>query len=82
MTPGAGAASVLEGGPQGVHQTGGDVLAEGDPVVAVVVALAQQAPGGAAPDGLRVVKVGSFDEGRKAVQAIGEGKAASLPTCG
>ena len=38
--------------------------------------------GEAVPDGLRVVKVGSFDEGRKAVEAIGEGKAASLPTCG
>jgi PDZ domain-containing protein len=38
--------------------------------------------GEAVPDGLRVVKVGSFDEGRKAVQAIGDGKAESLPTCG
>jgi PDZ domain-containing protein len=37
---------------------------------------------GNAPDGLRVVKVGTFDEGVAAVRDIGAGKAASLPTCG
>jgi len=34
------------------------------------------------PDGLRVVKVGTFGEGVAAVRDIGTGKAASLPTCG
>ncbi len=38
--------------------------------------------GTAVPDGLRVVKVATFDEGRAAVRDIGSGKAASLPTCG
>lgn len=38
--------------------------------------------GTAVPDGLRVVKVATFDEGVAAVRAIGTGKAASLPTCG
>lgn len=37
---------------------------------------------GNVPDGLRVVKVGTFDEGVAAVRDIGTGKAASLPTCG
>jgi len=38
--------------------------------------------GKAVPEGLRVVKVGSFDQGLAAVRDIGAGKAASLPTCG
>jgi Lon-like protease len=38
--------------------------------------------GTAVPDGLRVVKVATFDEGLAAVRDIGTGKAASLPTCG
>ena len=37
---------------------------------------------GNVPDGLTVVKVATFDEGRAAVRDIGTGKAASLPTCG
>ena len=37
---------------------------------------------GNVPDGLRVVRVGTFDEGVAAVRDIGAGKAASLPTCG
>ena len=37
---------------------------------------------GNVPDGLRVVKVGTFGEGVAAVRDIGTGKAASLPTCG
>jgi PDZ domain-containing protein len=37
---------------------------------------------GNVPDGLTVVKVSTFDEGRAAVRDIGAGKAASLPTCG
>jgi len=37
---------------------------------------------GNVPGGLRVVKVGSFDEGVSAVREIGAGNAASLPTCG
>jgi Lon-like protease len=37
---------------------------------------------GNVPDGLQVVKVGSFDEGVAAVRDIGTGKTASLPTCG
>jgi Lon-like protease len=37
---------------------------------------------GNVPDGLTVVKVATFDEGRAAVRDIGAGKAASLPTCG
>jgi len=37
---------------------------------------------GNVPDGLQVVRVGSFDEGLAAVRGIGSGKAASLPTCG
>ena len=43
-----------------MHQTGGDVVAEGDPVVAVVVALAQQAARGAvAGDGDEQAHVGA-----------------------
>ena len=37
---------------------------------------------GNVPDGLRVVKVATFDDGVAAVRDIGTGKAASLPTCG
>jgi Lon-like protease len=37
---------------------------------------------GHVPSGLRVVKVGSFDEGVAAVRDIGTGDTASLPTCG
>ncbi len=37
---------------------------------------------GNVPDGLRVVKVESFDDGVAAVRDIGAGKAASLPACG
>ena len=37
---------------------------------------------GNVPDGLRVVKVASFDDGVAAVRDIGTGKAASLPSCG
>ena len=37
---------------------------------------------GNVPDGLTVVKVATFGEGRAAVRDIGTGKAASLPTCG
>jgi len=37
---------------------------------------------GNVPGGLRVVRVGSFDEGVAAVRDIGAGKADSLPTCG
>ena len=33
------------------------------------------------PDGLRVVRIATFDEARKAVQAIAANQAASLPTC-
>jgi PDZ domain-containing protein len=37
---------------------------------------------GNVPDGLRVVKVETFDDGVAAVRDIGTGAAASLPTCG
>jgi PDZ domain-containing protein len=37
---------------------------------------------GNVPDGLRVVRVATFDDGVAAVRDIGTGKAASLPTCG
>lgn len=37
---------------------------------------------GHVPDGLRVVKVATFDEGVAAVRDIGTGAAAALPTCG
>ena len=33
------------------------------------------------PDGLRVVRISSFDEARNAVEAIAAGKATGLPTC-
>jgi Lon-like protease len=36
---------------------------------------------GHVPDGLRVVRIGTFEEARKAVQAIGEKRAQALPTC-
>ncbi|WP_406829883.1 PDZ domain-containing protein [Pedococcus sp. KACC 23699] len=36
---------------------------------------------GHVPDGLTVVRIGTFDEARKSVEAIAAGKAASLPTC-
>jgi PDZ domain-containing protein len=36
---------------------------------------------GHVPDGLQVVKVGTFDEAVSAVEAIAKGKAASLPHC-
>ena len=37
---------------------------------------------GHVPDGLRVVRVATFDEGLAAVRGIASGDAASLPTCG
>ncbi len=37
---------------------------------------------GHVPDGLRVVRVATFEEGRDAVTAIGRGDLGSLPTCG
>jgi len=37
---------------------------------------------GNVPDGLRVVKVASFDDGIQAVRDIGTGDTASLPSCG
>jgi PDZ domain-containing protein len=36
---------------------------------------------GHVPDGLRVVKISTFDEARSAVEAIGADRAGSLPTC-
>ncbi|HEV7195825.1 MAG TPA: PDZ domain-containing protein, partial [Pedococcus sp.] len=36
---------------------------------------------GHVPDGLRVVRIATFDEARKAVEAIAANQAASLPTC-
>jgi len=36
---------------------------------------------GHVPDGLRVVRISTFDEARKAVQDIAAKKASSLPTC-
>jgi PDZ domain-containing protein len=33
------------------------------------------------PDGLRVVRISTFDEARRAVQDIAAKKADSLPTC-
>jgi Lon-like protease len=36
---------------------------------------------GHVPDGLRVVRVGTFDEARKAVEAIGAGRADGLASC-
>jgi len=37
---------------------------------------------GAVPDGLKVFRVGSFDQGRSTLEAIASGKTAGLPTCG
>ena len=37
---------------------------------------------GHVPDGLRVVRVATFDEGRAAVTAIGTGDLDALPSCG
>jgi PDZ domain-containing protein len=37
---------------------------------------------GHVPDGLRVVRVATFDEGLAAVRGIASGDGASLPTCG
>ena len=36
---------------------------------------------GHVPDGLRVVRIATFDEARKAVEAIADKRAGSLPTC-
>ena len=36
---------------------------------------------GAVPDGLEVFKVGTFDEGRAAVEAIAKGRTDALPRC-
>ena len=36
---------------------------------------------GHVPDGLRVVRISSFDEAKQAVEAIAAGRAGSLPTC-
>ena len=36
---------------------------------------------GHVPDGLTVVRIGTFDEARKSVEAIAAGKVATLPTC-
>ncbi|WP_230208870.1 PDZ domain-containing protein [Nostocoides sp. HKS02] len=36
---------------------------------------------GHVPDGLRVVKIATFDQARKAVEAIAAGQASGLPTC-
>jgi len=37
---------------------------------------------GHVPDGLRVVRIGTFEQARSAVEAIADGKAGTLPTCG